>query len=475
MQKDTVWVLGAGASGLAMARYLKGLGRAVTVFDTREAPPNGEALRALGITLRAGEMPTKLDADVKEVAISPGLSPVVGVCAPVVADATAKNIPVKGELALFTDAINELKEHAAYHPKILAVTGTNGKTTTVSLTHRLIEATGRRVALAGNVGPNMLDVLAKAKGNFQLPDVWVLELSSFQLATGGDFAPDVAAILNITEDHLDWHGSIEAYARDKARIAKNARVTIANRDCPWSLAYAKTASLAPLRTFGGHAPDWPGDAGLIEEKGEVLAVTQTHDGFDIDFKESDLSLQGRHNTMNALASLMMLEAVGFEVTPGVMTALFTYTGEAHRVSEVFTADGVTVVDDSKGTNVGAVEAALKGFTAKGQRVLLVMGGDGKGQDFSPLETPLKAGVAAVALIGKDAVTISKTVEKAGVPFKLAASMDEAVAWLWEKRQQGDILLLSPACASWDMFKNYAHRSEAFIAAARSVAQQEGVN
>ncbi len=469
MQQDTVWVLGAGASGLAMARYLKKEGRSVTVFDTREAPPTAASLEAFGIALRAGEMPTDVDPSVSEIAISPGLSPVTGPCAALIANAQKKGIPVKGELALFTEALAHLNAETGYAPKLVAVTGTNGKTTTVSLTHRLIEATGLRVALAGNVGPNMLDVLALALDNEVLPDVWVLELSSFQLATGGDFAPDAAAVLNITEDHLDWHGSMVGYATDKARIAQKARVTIVNRDCPWAIAHVKGATAGALRTFGAGAPDWLGDVGLMEDNGSAFVVEKTQTGFTPLFDESDLVLHGRHNTLNAMASLMLIEAIGIEMTPAVKHALLTYRGEAHRVSEVFRAHGVTIVDDSKGTNVGAVEAALKGFAAQRRRVLLVMGGDGKGQDFSPLATPLRDTVAAVALIGKDAQVIAETVKKAEVPFALCATMDEAVAWLWGQRQTGDVLLLSPACASWDMFKNYAHRSDAFIAAAREMA------
>ena len=465
-------ILGMGASGLACARHLAKRGFALVVADTRLSPPNADAIFAISpeAELIMGQLPERLDDQITMVVVSPGLSLYTGPSGALIAQARAKGIEVLGELELFARELERLRLEEGYSPQVIGVTGTYGKTTSVTLMATLLRAAGKRVALAGNVGPNALDVLASALEGPHWPEAWVLELSSFQLASTTSLRLDVALLTNITEDHVDWHGSMAVYAEDKCRIFHHALVGVINRQDPLTMEVRDAIRVPRLVTIGEDVPCHDGDWGLSPEKAGTssLWLGQCQSGEFVPFcPEEALQLAGRHNTLNVLGVLAMLKAVGVDLQT-VLSALKGYQGEPHRVQPMFEADGVLVVDDSKGTNVGAVVAAIKGLAARGRRILIVLGGDGKGQDFTPLAEVLQAHAGAVALIGRDAPKIQAAIEPAKVPMKSCFGMAEAVTWLWSQHKSGDVLLLSPGCASWDMYRNYAERSEDFIKCARFV-------
>lgn len=458
-------ILGLGASGLASARHLARCGWAIRAADTRVSPAGADVLKREmpAADVQTGGLPVSLLEGVSLVVMSPGLSPDFGEAAPLVQAAREAGIDVAGEIELFARALNALKA-TGYAPRVIAITGTNGKTTTTTLVSRMAAAGGLKTVAAGNIGPNAVTELDKAIDANALPDVWVLELSSFQLATTESLVCDAAAILNITEDHLDWHGGMKAYAEAKARIFKPETVRVLNRDDHLTATLIDGGSL----TFGVSAPANDREYGLLETlEGVRLTV-----GDRALFAEKNLLIVGRHNTMNALAALALIRGAGLS-EESALNALAVYAGESHRVEKVLEADGVLFVDDSKGTNVGAVAAAVKGFAAQGRRILIVLGGDGKGQDFSPLADALAGVAGAVAVIGMDADKIAAAVSRVGVPLQKHATLEAAVDWLWAVHRSGDVLLLSPACASWDMFKNYAERSARFIDCARRIAKETG--
>ena len=510
-----VLVLGLGDSGLAMVRWCVRHGAAVTVWDSRETPPGAAALRAeLPATeLRSGELLADQLSGFQLVLKSPGLAPTDARVAPLLQEARDTGIAVLGEVDLFARALADLKETQAYAPKLLAITGTNGKTTTTAMTALLVERTGKRVAMAGNIGPTLLDTLSACLGReaAEWPEVWVLELSSFQLEGGGHgvqrgplgFEPDAAVVLNISEDHLDWHGSLAAYTAAKARVFGSHALMVINRDDPAVEALVpvpvaakgkvkladRPVPRATLR-FGLDAPRRPGDFGLVVESGMAWLVRALP--ADETFKkkkdeEEEIHLQrlmpadalrvrGRHNAANALAALALATAIGCPLAP-MLHGLREYEGEPHRVQFVAIVDGVEVFDDSKGTNVGATVAALQGLgadKAPGQLVV-ILGGDGKGQDFAPLVAPLRQVARAVATIGKDAAAIEAAIDAGGraVPVQRFVSLELAVAWGFAQARSGDALLLSPACASLDVFRNYVHRAEVFVAAVQAHAADRG--
>jgi UDP-N-acetylmuramoylalanine--D-glutamate ligase len=515
-----VLVLGLGDSGLAMARWSARCGARVTVWDSRDAPPGAAALAAEvpAATRLAGEATAALLADCRLLLKSPGLAPHDARIAPLLQAARAAGIAVLGELDLFVGALAELRESQGYAPKIVAVTGTNGKTTTTSLTALLVERAGRRVAAAGNIGPTLLDTLTARIDD--LPEVWVLELSSFQLEGGGDgvrgFEPDAATVLNITEDHLDWHGSMAAYSAAKARVYGSRGTLVVNRDdarvqalvpglAPGSVqgSVQPTAPRAqkgqaraverPLVSFGLDAPRRPGDFGLVLEGGMAWLVRAlppedgTRKGKGKDAVEAAIHLQhlmpadalrirGRHNASNALAALALASAIGCALAP-MLHALRDYAGEPHRVQPAGRVGEVLAYDDSKGTNVGATVAALEGLgadTAPG-KLVVILGGDGKGQDFAPLAAPLRHHARAVATLGRDAAAIEAAIDvvPAGLPLQRHDTLEAAVAWCFRQARPGDAVLLSPACASLDMFRNYAHRAEVFVQAVNALAADRG--
>ncbi len=495
-QRPMVLVLGLGESGLAIARWCARHGCRLRIADTREAPPNLAALRAEGIDAEfvGGPFtPALLDGGVEIVGLSPGLSPLEPALAELVATANERGIAVWGELEFFAQALRALGT-SGYQPKVLAITGTNGKTTTTSLTGLLCQRAGKKVAVAGNISPAMLDRLSNAIDETALPDVWVLELSSFQLETARTFAPDAAAILNITQDHLDWHGSFDAYAHAKGRIFGATTTRVLNRDDAAVMKFAPAAGVADAPrtvTFGLNEPTQDGDYGLSRDNGiawlveavdrdapEEAAPTRrrkreaahTPDIAQKRLMPADaLRIRGLHNAANALAAFALARAIDLPAAP-LLHALREYRGEAHRVEVIATIDDVDYVDDSKGTNVGATVAALDGLA---QKIVLIAGGDGKGQDFAPLVAPVARWCRAVMLIGRDAPAIRDTLAETGVPLADHATLEGAVHAAADLAEPGDAVLLSPACASLDMFRNYAHRADVFRAAVDEIAIDKG--
>ncbi|MDN7544754.1 UDP-N-acetylmuramoyl-L-alanine--D-glutamate ligase [Burkholderia cenocepacia] len=495
-QRPMVLVLGLGESGLAIARWCARHGCRLRIADTREVPPHLAALQAEGIDAEfvgGAFTPALLDGGVEIVGLSPGLSPLEPALAVLLAAAHERGVAVWGELEFFAQALRALGT-SGYQPKVLAITGTNGKTTTTSLTGLLCQRSGKKVAVAGNISPAMLDRLASAIDDTALPDVWVLELSSFQLETARTFAPDAAAILNITQDHLDWHGSFDAYAQAKGRIFGATTTRVLNRDDAAVMKFAPAAGAADAPrtvTFGLNEPTQDGDYGLSRDNGIAWLVeavdrdapdeatttrrrkrdaAHTPDIAQKRLMPADaLRIRGLHNAANALAAFALARAIDLPAAP-LLHALREYRGEAHRVEVIATIDDVDYVDDSKGTNVGATVAALDGLA---QKIVLIAGGDGKGQDFAPLVAPVARWCRAVMLIGRDAPAIRDTLAETGVPLVDHATLEGAVHAAADLAEPGDAVLLSPACASLDMFRNYAHRAEVFRAAVDEIAIDKG--
>ena len=502
-----VLVLGLGASGLAMAQWCARWGAVVTVWDSRlgtaQRPPQADTLAA-GVpqaVQTGGLLEASLLDGVARVFRSPGLAPGDERIAPLLAAAAARGVPVQGELDLFVQALAALQAERGYAPQILAVTGTNGKTTTTAMTALLARRAGRSVAIAGNIGPTMLETLAQALDAGALPQVWVLELSSFQLHGVAGFEPSAAALLNITQDHLDWHGTMDAYVAAKARIFGSRATMVLNRDDPRVAALepavpaatkGRQAKAAPRKVirFGLDAPARPGDYGLVVENGMAWLVRALEADPTLKRRpgnaEPELHLQrlmpadalrvrGRHNAANALAALALAGAIGCPLAP-MLHGLREYAGEPHRVAHVATVGGVDAFDDSKGTNVGATVAALDGLGADRApaRLVVILGGDGKGQDFAPLAAPLARHARAVALIGRDAAAIEAALAGCGVgAMQHFDRLEAATRWAFVQARPGDAVLLSPACASLDMFRNYEHRAQAFVAEVQAIAAEQG--
>ncbi len=382
---------------------------------------------------------------------------------------------------------------AGYRPAILAITGTNGKTTVTSLTGQLVERGGRSVAVAGNIGPSMLDTLAARIDANDLPQVWVLELSSFQLEGVQGFEPTAATVLNLSQDHLDWHGGMDAYAAAKACIFGSQGLMVLNREdarvmamlpAPVRLKGGKIDQRAHI-TFGSDMPQRPGDFGIEVVGGmtwlvRALEVDETlkrrrDEEQELHFQRlmpaDALRIRGRHNAVNALSALALAVSAGCPLGP-MLYGLREYRGEPHRVEPVGFVGDVEFFDDSKGTNVGATVAALQGLGAD-RKLVVILGGDGKGQDFSPLADPVARHARAAVLIGRDAPQIRAVLEPQGVTLLEAESMAQAVQLAASRAHAGDAVLMSPACASFDMFSDYEHRARVFVEAVHALAHEAG--
>jgi UDP-N-acetylmuramoylalanine--D-glutamate ligase len=397
-------------------------------------------------------------------------------------------------------------DQSVYKPAVLAITGTNGKTTTTALTGQLCERAGKKVAVAGNISPAALNKLMACLDESDqisdLPEIWVLELSSFQLIYTSTFNATAAAVLNITQDHLDWHGDMQAYASAKANIFGSDTICILNRDdsLVLSLLSQEQRASKSIVTFGSNRPDEQGGFGIehdlraggidwlvwaeIDEDLELQPKrrrkTVVVDEEPLRLKRlipaDALRIRGRHNALNALAALALARAAGLPMNV-LLHGLRDYHGEPHRVQSIAIVANVEYVNDSKGTNVGATVAALNGFSANesGKRIWLIAGGDGKGQDFSPLREPALRFVKGAFLIGKDAPTIAAVLDGV-VPCVMSQTLQNAVQEVAKKAQSGDIVLLSPSCASFDQFSDYIARAEVFIAEVEELGMQfEGVH
>lgn len=584
LKDQSVLILGLGISGLAMARWCTRCGAQVVVADTRAQPPQLESLRqdCPEAVFVAGPFDEALlsRGPWHLIARSPGLPPAQ--LEVVREQSRVQGVPIAGELDLFAQALADLavREVLPYRPKVLAITGTNGKTTVTALTSQLMERAGWRTAVAGNIGPALLDVLSQAldhevcatadaareqaeqaqpedgmpEGACQtetphettgeplsadeedarrediddvelpqddgpepiapppppppepphLPQVWVLELSSFQLdgvqGCAWDAIPSAATILNVTEDHLDWHGSMQAYAQAKQAVFGNSALMLLNRDDHIVMAMEPplvTVKISgrnrqvPARawaSFGLDAPTRAGDWGIETVNGmhwlvRALAIDETRKRGRSAETEDEIYLQrlmpaealrirGRHNAANALAALALATSTGAALAP-MLHGLREYRGEPHRVESVGIIDEVEYFDDSKGTNVGATLAAVSGLGAE-RPLVVILGGDGKGQDFRPLAQPLVRHARAIVLIGRDAPRIRSELDLDGQVVVLGAeTMAHAVQLCAQQARPGDAVLLSPACASFDMFDSYVHRARVFVEAVSALAVDRG--
>ena len=581
LQGQHVLILGLGASGLAMARWCALAGANVTVADTRDTPPQLPALQAEWPDVRfvSGPFSASLveGTSVRAVFRSPGLAPEV--VASVVDAARNMGLWQGGELSLFAAGLEDLKTRFGYAPQVLAITGTNGKTTVTALTGQLVARAGKTVKVAGNIGPTLLDTLTEAIAQAQaqveqvtteraavelenpnrvseqtlvmtatetvtpvkaqdepssaaadvagkdetpdnlddeaaaelplpvapavqnqdpmaqaLPQVWVLELSSFQLDSCEGFEPTAATVLNISQDHLDWHGSMAAYAAAKARIFGAQALMVLNREDAQVMAMRPEPVRVKLQKpferaavlFGGDMPQRPGDFGIEVTHGMTWLV-RALEADETRRRRKDaaeelhiqrlmpadaLRIRGRHNAVNALAALALASSAGCALGP-MLYGLREYRGEPHRVEPVAIIQEVEFFDDSKGTNVGATVAALQGLGAD-RRVVVILGGEGKGQDFSPLADPVQRFARGVVLMGRDASVIREALQGTGVALHDAIDMQAAVEQAAAIARSGDAVLMSPACASFDMFDNYGHRAEVFVQAVASLAEAAGV-
>lgn len=486
-------ILGLGDSGLAMARWCAWQGAEVTVVDTRANPPGWQILQdeGLPVTFKSQAMDATLLAGhpVHGVFKSPGLSPAE--VAPVWQAAKAQGIWVGTELSLFAHALVQLKSSdPAYQPQVLAITGTNGKTTVTRLTGLLLERAGKDVAVAGNIGPTLLDTLRTRWA--QLPQVWVLELSSFQLDEVTDFEPTAACLLNITQDHLDWHTDMAAYAQAKANVWGKHGVGVLPKHDPAVMARwpqdstDKKAVPRPRIGFGPDEPQTAGDFGLSTINGMTWLVraAPSEEPVSKRAKPSDeplhlqrlmpadaLRIRGQHNALNALAALALASTCSTGLAP-LLHGLREYPGEPHRLSSVAIVNDIEYVDDSKGTNVGATVAAINSL-GMDRQLVVILGGEGKGQDFSPLIEPVARHARAVVLMGRDAAQVGETLRINGVEQHMATDMQQAVRIATQAARAGDLVLLSPACASLDMYANYVARAGAFVEAVTELAHGEG--
>ena len=443
-------VLGLGDTGLSMAKWLTGQGAAVIAADTRLEPPRAHEAGDLlpRGALRLGPFSDELFAGIDLVAASPG----VPLAEPALARAIQRGTSCVGDIELLAGALREYPRS-----RVLAVTGTNGKSTVTALTGEMCAAAGLDCEVAGNIGPAVLDVLSRRE-QAQMPQAWVLELSSFQLETTSSLEPDAATVLNISEDHLDRYASVDEYAATKARIFAGEGVRVVNRDDARSLAMAGEGRVL---SFGLNAPRKEQDLGLVERSGRIWLTQGSSRLIALD----EMKIAGLHNAANALAALALARSIELPWPP-LLAALRDFRGLPHRVELVGEAAGVRYYDDSKGTNVGSTVAALSGLGAQGMKLVLIAGGEGKGQDFSPLAEAVRQSARSVVLIGRDAPAIERVLAGIGVPLRHASDMDEAVEVAAADARPGDAVLLSPACASFDMFRNYKHRGEVFRAAVR---------
>ena len=432
-------VVGLGKTGASCVRYLAKRGDQVSATDSRSAPPGLADLGDLAgrVTLRLGGFDLSLLDGAARVLMSPGVS----LNEPIAQTARARGIDVLGDVELFAREVRA---------PVIGVTGTNGKSTVTTLVARMAAAAGRRVLAGGNLGEPALDLLEQPQ-----PDLYVLELSSFQLETTSSLVLQAAVVLNVTADHLDRYPSVEAYARAKGRIFAKASTVVLNGDDPWVLAMRDQAQRSDAHTVTFSIERSDTDFSLLRRGGNVFLSRRGDALLDV----ARMKISGLHNAANALAALALGEAAGLPM-PQMLAALESFPGLSHRSSWVADVAGVRYVDDSKGTNVGATTAAVAGMAGP---LVIIAGGEGKGQDFSPLADAFRGKVREAVLIGQDAPAIAAAL-KGVCETRSAASMEEAVTEAKRVARPGDTVLLSPACASFDMFRDYGHRGDVFAAA-----------
>ena len=436
-------VVGLGKSGMSLVRFLAQQGVRFAVADTRANPPELATLQRdyPEVEVRCGELDVDFLCRASELYVSPGLA----LATPALREAAARGVKMSGDIDLFT--------RYAKAP-IVAITGSNAKSTVTTLVGEMAAAAGRKVAVGGNIGTPALDLLSDDV------ELYVLELSSFQLETTERLGAEVATCLNISEDHMDRYDGMAQYHLAKHRIFRGARQVVVNRDD--ALSRPLIADQVPCWTFGLGKPDFK-RFGLIEENGEKQLAFQ----FEPLMPTAELKIRGAHNQSNALAALALGHAVGLPFA-AMLDTLRRFAGLPHRCQGVRELRGVGYYDDSKATNVGAALAAIEGLGADiAGKLVLIAGGDGKGADFSALKAPVAKFCRAVVLLGRDAEQIAEALGDAA-PLLRVKTLDEAVQRCAELAQSGDAVLLSPACASLDMFKNFEERGRLFAQAAEGL-------
>ncbi|QVL18040.1 UDP-N-acetylmuramoyl-L-alanine--D-glutamate ligase [Pseudomonas qingdaonensis] len=437
-------VVGLGKSGMSLVRFLANRGIAFAVADTRENPPELATLRRdyPQVEVRCGELDVEFLCRADELYVSPGLA----LATPALQQAAARGVKLSGDIELFA--------RNAKAP-IIAISGSNAKSTVTTLVGEMAVAAGKRVAVGGNLGTPALDLLDDAI------ELYVMELSSFQLETTDQLNAEVATVLNVSEDHMDRYSGLPAYHLAKHRIFRRARQVVVNRQD--ALSRPLPMENVPCWTFGLNVPDFKG-FGLREENGEKYLAFE----FQTLMPVRELKIRGAHNQSNALAALALGHAAGLPFD-AMLASLRTFAGLAHRCQWLRERDGVSWYDDSKATNVGAALAAIEGLGADiDGKLVLVAGGDGKGADFSALRAPVAAHCRAVVLLGRDAERLAQALGDS-VPLIRVSSLDEAVQQGAALAQPGDAVLLSPACASLDMFKNFEERGRLFAQAVEGLA------
>lgn len=443
MDSSLYLVAGLGITGHSIARYLRRRNKTFVAFDTRLQPAGLAEFNAEfpGVDVFLGEIPDALYNQLAGIISSPG----VALDEPSMKKAIANGIPVIGDIECLA---REIKV------PVIAITGTNGKSTVTTLVGEMARAAGYTVAVAGNIGAPVLDMLDDGIDH----DLWVLELSSFQLDLTYSLTPAAATILNVTPDHLDRHHNIDAYIKAKQRVYHDASTLLYNRDDMQTLPNTSPLARGTVISYGLDEPS-AGNWGLITTDG----VNYLAHGQEKLLSVDALRIKGRHNWQNALAACALSQSVG--ITHNHMVeVLQSFAGLPHRSQWVRTVDGVDWINDSKGTNIGATMSAISGIGGSIQgKIVLIAGGQGKGADFTELRTPMAEYVRAVVLIGEDADKLEKALADV-VHIIRAPSLDVAVIEAKSQARAGDVVLLSPACASWDMFKNYGHRGDTFVAA-----------
>ncbi|MBK6618791.1 MAG: UDP-N-acetylmuramoyl-L-alanine--D-glutamate ligase [Nitrosomonas sp.] len=451
-----ILILGMGNTGLSVAKWLSRHGATLSAADTRPSPPNLALFHQIlpAENIFCGPFQAGLFSQTDLIVISPGIP----LGEPLIAAAAQRGISVVGDIELFAVALREYDQN---HTKIVAITGSNGKSTVTTMVGMMAKSAGWDVEVAGNIGRTVLDALMQRMDSHHWPQLWVLELSSFQLETTRNLQTDAAVVLNLSEDHLDRYPDMSAYIAAKSVIFSSGNckgMQVLNRDDPlvWTMAQASHK----LFSFGLGEPATDEEFGLLAD-GADLWLSQ---GNTCLMKTSELAVAGLHNAANALAALALCRAIALPFEP-LLNALRAFTGLPHRMQKVANINDITFFNDSKSTNVGSAIAALNGLPAK---AVLIAGGDGKGQDFLPLKRPIREHARSVILLGRDADGIAGSIQGCGIPVHRVATMQQAVQLSFLLAEPGDCVLLSPACASLDMFSNYVHRAEVFVNAVKAI-------
>lgn len=502
LSQSHVLVLGLGETGLASALWCLREGAKLRVADTRQEPPGLAEIQeasavqsTVDVSYALGEncLTAKTLEGIDSLVLSPGLSPNESPIKEFLQQAAEQEIEVIGEVELFARALANLKATQGYDCDVIAVTGTNGKTTVTMMVRDMLLAAGMPAIACGNISPAVLTALRQALEADELPEVWVVELSSFQMATVQSLKPKAGVVLNLSQDHLDWHLGWEDYVQHKGKLLDLSEITVVARSEPAVVAMVSDVEALDVVSFGGDEPQLIGDLGIQEVGGMVwLTANIDEDNFDVPLSATArkkkeqltsrncghlkhlmpleaLPVKGRHNALNALAALALCRALEVSWSP-LLHALSAFQAAPHRMSFVRNISGVDFINDSKGTNVGATLAAINGLE---QRLVVIIGGLAKGQDFSSLQQPLKEKARALVLIGRDAKQIEQELSSTGVPISYADSMENAVNTAMSLALDGDAVLLSPACASMDMFSNYMQRGVAFAEAVQELALEHG--